>query len=201
MARPARFTADGILDAAAQVALERWRDATVADVAERLGTPAGTIYYRFPSRDDLFGALWLRAVERFHVGIRAAAALPDAHEAALAMAVHIPRFCRDHPLDAVAMTLYRQPDLLQRVDDDLRDAVARANDDIAVLVADLAERVFGVSDEHHRLLLAIACQESPYGLVRRYLRTEEPIPAWLDDVVLASSGAILGLGGGCPEGR
>ena len=64
MARPARFTADGILDAAAVVAAQRWREATVADVAARLGAPPGSVYYRFANKDALFGALWLRAVRR-----------------------------------------------------------------------------------------------------------------------------------------
>lgn len=120
MARPARFTADGILDAAAVVAAQRRREATVADVAARLGAPPGSVYYRFASKDALFGALWLRAVRRFHVGLLEALALPDPGAAACEAAAHVPRFCRDNRLDAIAMTLYRRQDLAARVDGGLR---------------------------------------------------------------------------------
>lgn len=194
MARPAKFTRDDILDAAASAAIAHWRDATIAHVAERIGGPAGSIYHRFPSREDLFVALWLRAVGRFHVGLLDAARRSDAEEAAIACAVHIPRFCREQPADAVAMTLYRQRDLLESGPASLRDEVRHVNDVVIAAMRDLAVRRFGTDDEYHVLLLAIACQESPYGLVRRYLRSDTQIPPWLDDVVRASTAAILALG-------
>lgn len=194
MARPAKFTRDDILDAAASAAMAHWRDATIAHVAERIGGPVGSIYHRFPSREELFVALWLRAVSRFHVGLLEAAAQSDAHEAAVACAVHIPRFCRAHPADAVAMTLYRHQDLVESSPALLRDEVRHVNDGVVTAMRDLTVRRFGATDDRLFLLLAIACQESPYGLVRRYLRSDTPIPPWLDDVVRASTSAILALG-------
>lgn len=192
MARPPRFSADGILDVAAEVARERWRDATVADVAARLGTPAGTIYYRFPSRDALFGSLWLRAIERFHAGLWAVSQHPDPREAALAAAVHVPRFCREHPLDAVAMTLYRQAELVEVVGGDLRERVTHVNDEVQTQLAAMARRLGRGSALGHDLV-ATACLELPYGLVRRYLRTDIPIPTWLDDAVRAAAEAVIDL--------
>lgn len=44
--------------------------------------------------------------------------------------------------------------------------------------------------------MVVACQEGPYGLVRRYLRTDVDMPAWLEDAVRASCRAILALGDG-----
>lgn len=194
MARPPRFTPEGILDAAAIVASERWRDGTVADVAARLGTPPNSVYYRFPTKDTLYGSLWLRAIRRFHVGLLDALALPDPHKAARTAAAHIPRFCRENRLDAIAMTLYRQPDLVAAVEGELRDAVAHVNDDVIAAMINLTWHRFGRADSDTIGLTAVACQEGPYGLVRRYLRTDTEMPPWLDDAVQASCTAILALG-------
>ncbi len=193
MARPAKFTSEKLLDAAGEAAVAHWRDATVAHVAERVGAPVGSIYHRFGSRDELFVTLWLRAIRRFQAGLLKEMALPEAHEAALAAALHIPRFCRDHPTDAVAMTLYRQDELSRVAPDALRDDVIRVNDEVAAATAALARRRFGSADERNVRLIVTACQESPYGLVRRYLRSER-IPNWLDDVVRVSTQSILALG-------
>ena len=196
MARPARFTADGILDAAAVVAAQRWREATVADVAARLGAPPGSVYYRFANKDALFGALWLRAVRRFHVGLLEALALPDPGAAACEAAAHVPRFCRDNRLDAIAMTLYRRQDLVARVDGELRRDVEHVNDAVREATAALARARFGRADADALALVAVACQEGPYGLVRRYLRTDVDMPVWLEDAVRASCRAVLALGDG-----
>lgn len=193
MARPAKFTSEDLLDAAGEAAVAHWRDTTVAHVAERIGAPVGSIYHRFGSRDELFVTLWLRAVRRFQAGLLEEMALPQAHEAALAAALHIPRFCREHPTDAVAMTLYRQDELARVAPDALRDDVIHVNDEVTAATAGLARRRFGSADERNVWLIVTACQESPYGLVRRYLRTER-IPDWLDDVVRVSTQAILALG-------
>ena len=92
---------------------------TVADVAARLGAPPGSVYYRFANKNALFETLWLQAVRRFHVGLLEALALPDPGAAACEAAAHVPQFCRDNRLDAIAMTLYRQQDLVARVDGEL----------------------------------------------------------------------------------
>lgn len=194
MARPPRFTAEMILDAASSAAVERWRDATVDDVATRLGTPSNSVYYRFPSKHALFGSLWLRAVRRFHVGYLDALAQPDAKAAAMSAAAHIPGFCRTNRSDAVALTLYRQQDLIGLVDGPLRDDVRHVNDHVLRELAGLASRLFGRSDEGTLALVAVACQEAGYGLVRRYLRSDVAMPDWVEDAARASCAAILDLG-------
>lgn len=194
MARPARFTHDGILDEAAEVVALRWRDATVAEVADRLSTPPNSIYYRFPSRHALFGSLWLRSVQRFHVGLLEALTLPDPGRAAEEAAAHIPRFSRQNPLDAIAMTLYRQHDLVELVPSPLSDEVRNVNDTVRTAMVDLAQRRFGRTNTDTLSLVAVACQETGYGLVHRYVRHGITMPPWLDDAVRASCTAILALG-------
>lgn len=53
-------------------------------------------------------------------------------------------------------------------------------------------RRYGVINERRRALLYVATRISPYGLVRPFVGEE--IPAWVDDAVAASAGAIADLG-------
>ncbi len=198
MARPPRFTTESILDAAATAAVARWREATVDDVASLLHTPANSIYYRFPSKHALFGSLWLRAIQRFQAGLLPALAHDDATTAAVDAAAHIPSFCRENPADAIAMTLYRQQDLVTLVDGPLRDEIRHVNDGVAAGMAALATRLYGRSDVQVLEFVAVACQESGYAFVRRYLRADTDLPHWIDAAVRASCLAILGLGPPAP---
>lgn len=193
MARPSKFTRDDLLDAASGAAEEHWRDATMAHVAQRIGGPVGSIYHRFGSREELFVSLWLRAIERFHRGFLECASDVEPQEAAIAAAMHIPRFCRQHPSDAVAMTLYRHAELLEVAPASLREQVVHVNDEVHGMMRDLCLRRYGTADDEHLMLVTTACVESPYGLVRRYLRGT-PVPARLDEVVRVTTEAILALG-------
>ena len=135
-------------------------------------------------------------MRRFHVGLLEALALPDPGAAACEAAAHVPRFCRDNRLDAIAMTLYRRQDLVARVDGELRRGVEHVNDAVRGATAALARARFGRADPDALALVVVACQEGPYGLVRRYLRTDVDMPAWLEDAMRASCRAILALGDG-----
>ncbi|BDH55203.1 TetR/AcrR family transcriptional regulator [Tsukamurella sp. PLM1] len=194
MARAAKFSEDDILDAASAAIADAGRGATIAQVAKAAGAPVGSIYHRYPSREDLFVSLWLRSIRRFHVGLLEAMAAPDPNEAAIAAAVHIPRFCREHPRDALAMTMYRQADLVASAPSGLVEEVRHVNDRVDDATRDVAARRYPEVDDFRLALLATACRESPYGLVRRYLGSSVPIPPWLDDAVRASTAAMLALG-------
>lgn len=196
MARPPKFSTDQILDAACSAVMRHGRDASIAQVSKEIGAPVGSIYHRFASRDELFAGLWLRSIRRFHVGLLEAAALDDAQQALIAAAVHIPRYCRGHPDDALAMTLYRQRLLLDTAPASLADEVRTVNDDVLTAMRHLCRRRYGRVTGHRLELLATAVQQCPYGLVRPYVGGE--VPSWLDDVVVAATAAILALGDPAP---
>ncbi|WP_066913551.1 TetR/AcrR family transcriptional regulator [Millisia brevis] len=192
MARPTKFSTEQILDGALAVVGRRWRAATIADVGAQIGAPVGSIYHRFGSREELFVALWLRSIRRFHVGFLAATEGPDARRAAVAAAVHIPRYCRRYPAEALALSLYRWEALIEDGPADLIDEIGTVNDDVEAALRRLCADRFGSTDPRHLELLSVAVQACPYGLVRPYLGAE--VPAALDDIVAAASGAILDLG-------
>ncbi|WP_188545597.1 TetR/AcrR family transcriptional regulator [Rhodococcoides trifolii] len=192
MARPQKFSVDQILDAAAAACAEHWRDTTIAHVARAVGAPTGSIYHRFESRDALFGALWLRSIDRFHVGLLDAAQIDDPREAMASLARHIPRFCRANPHDAKAMTLYRKGDLVDLVPASMRERVATVNDAVDGALRTVTEKRYGrLTDRRYRLAV-LATRQGPYGLIRPMVGDD--IPREFDAICVASAEGILALG-------
>lgn len=192
MPRPARYTDDDILDAALAGVATTGPGISVAGIAEEMQGPTGSIYHRFPSRDVLMARLWLRSVSRFQAGLFELAAIPDPHEALLAMALHIPRYCRAHQDEATSLTLYRQDRLLAEGPGELSDAVATMNDAVSVLTSDLTRRRYGHLTKGGQAWVHMATRVAPYGLSRPYLGG--PVPSRVDDATAASADAILRLG-------
>lgn len=192
MARPPKFTADDLLDGAGQAVLEHWREATIAHVSEVVGAPVGSIYHRFGSRDELFGALWVRAIRRFHGALLEATAVDDPQAALEGAAVTIPRFCRAHPVDAKAMTLFRWRDLMGLDLPRLRDDLPTLNDAVFDRLRALMVARWGEVTARRETLVGLACQLGPYGLVRPWIGGD--IPPEVDEAVLASARSVLALG-------
>ena len=192
MARPAKFTVDQILDAARDAAVEHWRETTIAHVAQGVGAPVGSIYHRFPSRDALFGALWARSIRRFHEGLLVAAEIEDPRASLAAMARHIPQFCRENPGDAKAMTLYRLPDLLEKVPAEQRDELGGINDQVNATLRGVAARRYGRITERRYRLALVGTRQCPYGLVRPLIGGD--IPNEFDAICVAATEGILALG-------
>jgi AcrR family transcriptional regulator len=195
MARPSKFSVDEILDAAAAAVSAHGPKVTIAQVSEEIGVPVGSIYHRFPSRIHLMASLWLRSVQRFHVGLLETASITDPYQAMLAQAVHQPQFCREHPNDALAMTLYGQSQLLDVAPPELRPAVAEINDSIWSLGREQMSEYFGTVEDDVAAIVALAIRQTPYGMIRSYVRDQHTVPAWLDDAVRAAADAILQLAG------
>jgi AcrR family transcriptional regulator len=66
-----------IIDAAREAFAEQGIDAPIHDIAKRAGVGVGTLYRRFPTRDDLVAAAFLEEMRAFADGIDAALADPD----------------------------------------------------------------------------------------------------------------------------
>lgn len=192
MPRPARFTDDDILDAALACVVTAGPRVSVADIAAQLHGPVGSIYHRFSSRDALMVRLWLRSVHRFQAGLLELAGTPDPHQALLAMARHIPQYCRAHQDEATSLTLYRQDRLLAECPDELNGAVTTMNDTLTALTRDMTRRRYGRLTTNNQQLVVMATRVAPYGLVRPHLGG--PIPPLVDDATTAAADAILGLG-------
>lgn len=203
--RPARFTDDTVLDAALACVARQGPAVTVADIAAELDGPVGSIYHRFSSREVLLVRLWLRSVQRFQSGLFLIAAQADSATAGSAKAVaaqadrmlvdlalHIPRYCRDHPDEARALMLYRHDRLLADCPATVRSAVRGLNTDIEALAKRLTRQRFGSAARDKLQVTALATRICPYGLVRPYLGGA--VPLVIDSAVEAAARSILALG-------
>lgn len=192
MARPVRFSKDDILDGAAQALMRVGPNLSIATIAQQIDGPSGSIYHRFRSRDELLIQLWLRSIRRFQVGFIAACTTADPHVAITKAASHVISYCRKHPQDALAMTLYRQTKLINSTPDALKHDVEHINDELTVAFADLCRRRYNANTPRHREILTLAIIQTPYGMVRPHVGSS--VPDWLDEAAIAAATAISQLG-------
>ena len=194
MGRSRKFTDDQLLDAARDAVVVHGPGATVAQVSAASGAPTGSIYHRFRSRDELLVRLWLRSIGRLHDRLlQVEHEHDDPDEALVALAVETARYCRAHPAEARAMTLYRHERLSQTAPEELREQVVHLNDRAFAMFGRLGARRFPASADDPRLveLVFTSVVGLCYGLIRPYIVAGTPIPQWLDDVIARACSAAL----------
>jgi AcrR family transcriptional regulator len=191
MVNRARYSADDILDAAAQAVHQHWRSATVAHVTSLLGAPSGSIYHRFATRDALFAQAWVRAVRRFHAGFPPVMQIEDPVEAIVQTGLLIPAFCRDNPVDARMLTVYRYADLVAEPPPGLEADLTDLNTPVKALLAHLTLRRYKRLTPAGRSLVELATRDAPMGMIRSQIG--DPIPAGMDIPIRAASQAIAQL--------
>ena len=176
MPRPARYTLDELLDAAAALlAADGPGAVTMSAVARATHAPSGSMYHRFPTRAALCGALWLRTEERFHAGVSAALATSEEPQTrCVAAARFTVQWCRDHPVEA--QVLLTGADALGAADwpDDLTSRRKR-------LHRTLRRTLAGMPADLDRVNAAVI--DIPYAVVRRHLIARQAIPASADAIV------------------
>jgi AcrR family transcriptional regulator len=184
MPRPALFTLDGLLDAAAALlAADGPSAVTMSAVARAAGAPSGSMYHRFPTRAALCGELWLRTEERFHAGVTAALATSaDPQGRCVAAARFTVQWCRDHPVEAQVLLV--GADALGAADwpDELisrRKRLHRA----------LRRTLAGMPADPDRVNAAVI--DIPYAVVRRHLMARHAIPPSADAIVEDCARALI----------
>lgn len=184
MPRPARFSADELLDAAAALLADDGPAAvTMSAVARAVGAPSGSIYHRFPSRAALCGELWMRTEERFVAGIVAALSEPgDPPTRCVAAARFTVRWCREHPNEA--QVLLAGAEALAAADwpEPLQGRRRRTR-------RSLQRSLKGVPADADRVSAAVI--DVPYAVVRRHLLAGRVIPASADAIVADCARALL----------
>jgi AcrR family transcriptional regulator len=176
MPRPARFTIDELLDAAAALlAADGPAAVTMSAVARAAHAPSGSIYHRFPTRAALCGELWTRTEARFHAGVSAALATSEEPQTrCVAAALFTVQWCRDHPDEA--RVLLTGADALGAADwpEDLTRRRKRLHRWMRRTLAAMAA-------DPDRVNAAVI--DIPYAVVRRHLIARQVIPASADAIV------------------
>ena len=163
---------------------------TISAVVAASGAPAGSIYHRFASRDDLLAAAWLDALGAFQasfLGVLVAA--PDS------AAVGVVRWARAHPVPARLLVLRLPRDLGATAWAETRRAEARRLS--AALESGLDQFCsahLGGPGGDARRRATFALLDLPHAALRRYLAAGVPPPTAVDDYVTSASRAILAAG-------
>jgi AcrR family transcriptional regulator len=176
MPRPALFTVDELLDAAAALLAANGPSAvTMSAVARAAHAPSGSMYHRFPTRAALCGELWLRTEARFHAGVTVALSTSaDPRERCVAAARFTVQWCRDHPVEA--QVLLTGAHALGAADwphelTSRRRRLHRA----------LRRTLAGMPADVDRVNAAVI--DIPYAVVRRHLIARQAIPPSADAIV------------------
>jgi AcrR family transcriptional regulator len=182
-----------MLDAARGLRLrEGSRSTTIEAIADVSGAPTGSIYNRFKSRDELFARLWVRAVYRSQASFLAALERDDPREAALACAMSVVDFCKEHPEDARLLAAFRREDLMKAIPKgELADELAMLNDPLRRAVDQLAQRLYGTRARTALDRTLRAVFDLPYGAVRRYLIAGVDLPSGLRGDLELAVAAVL----------
>ncbi|MBB1243909.1 TetR/AcrR family transcriptional regulator [Streptomyces durbertensis] len=193
MARPPRFDADQLLDAAVRLAAAGGPAAvTMSAVAQAVGAPSGSVYHRFAGRPALLAETWLRTVERFQEGCHAALVREsEPRRAARAVARQVVGWCRAHPEEA-AVLLYGADDFgLADWSEEHTRRADLGNKRVFASLKALAESL-GATDEPGRARVTLALVDLPLSVVRRHLRAGTPLPPYAEDLTEECTAALLG---------
>jgi AcrR family transcriptional regulator len=187
MPRPARYSVDDLLDAAAQVLADQGPAAvTMSAVARAVGAPSGSMYHRFPTRAALCGELWMRTEERFHAGFgEALSAAGDPQARCVDAARFTVQWCRDNPDEA--QVLLAGADALGAAEwpEPLTARRRRLHRKLRGLLA-------GLPADADRVNAAVI--DIPYAVVRRHLLAGQKIPPSAEAVVADCARALIPAG-------
>jgi AcrR family transcriptional regulator len=148
-----------VLEAARAVFAEHGLEAGVAEVAERAGVGVGTIFRRFPTKNDLLAALLVARVEEIVELARSATSFREFMTEAAALHMSDRGFC-----DCVGREVFERPEL------------AQGREEVRRLVGSLLERAQhagevrkDVSVEDLAVILLGVARSAPQDGWRRYL--------------------------------
>ena len=188
MGRP-RFDHASFLGAARDLIDERGPEAvTVDSVAERIGAPKGSFYYRFASRDALLGELWLKTVLAYQEGFVAAIEAGDGLRAAL----HTAAWARRHLEDARLLMLYSRHDFVQGDwPAALKGGVADQAERFEACLRTFARGAFGRAGRAEMRRAAFVLAEVPIAAVKHHLQRRERPPQLVDELISKTYRAIV----------
>lgn len=141
VARAAKYDDDMILDAmAAETARAGLDAASVASVAKRLGAPSGSVYHRFPTRNHLIGALWIRTIRSFHDAIERALDPLDGADLASRVVTAVFEWIDADRVGSILLLKFRTEDLIEKEwPTEVRLDIAAENQRIADMVNRVAD--------------------------------------------------------------
>jgi AcrR family transcriptional regulator len=181
MPRNAEFSPEVFLRIATALIAENGPDAaTTAEILRCAKAPAGSFYYRFASRDELLGELWLSLVEQYQEKFLAYLRKGDGLSAAL----FTPSWARTHPIEARVLLLYSQRDFGPgKWPPAFVERAKKLSTELRAGLKAYAKAFCGGYHEGSLQKVQFALIDLPYAAIRRYLAPKQTIPPSVDDWV------------------
>ena len=195
MPRPARFSSEQIIAAAAEVAAKHGpAAASVARIARRLRAPTGSIYHRFPSRSVLLGEAWLSAAESFQSRFAQVLRSKDAKLAGLQAVQFLVQQVFEEPQQARLLMLHRRedfqvPDWPRTMADRARSLDRQLNDELH----DFGQRLLGRVDNEILRVLSFALAQAPLAAVKPHIAANQPVPPIAERMIESTYWASMKL--------
>lgn len=193
MGRKALYGRAEIQGAALELVSTRGPQAvTVADIANQIGAPTGSIYHRYSSREQLLAELWMDVVEAFQrafvEALEPAADVRGAIEAAQLMI----RWTRAHMREARLLLLYRRQDFITG---DWPAALAERaqalEPQMGGALRAYCRRALGRADAETMARARFALLDAPFGAIKPYVQKGGPLPPILDELIAKTVRAVL----------
>jgi AcrR family transcriptional regulator len=193
MARPAKFTDEGILDAAGKIiGTSGPAAATMAAIAASIEAPNASIYHRFQSRDELLGRVWLRKAAFFQDNFVKALEVADATEAGLRAALSLPASTRADLNGARILVLHRREDFLgEGWPSQMRQEAKRLGLQVTQTLDELTRRIAGTASKVALRAVTFAVLDVPYAAVRRYVAGNRLPPKQVDELIASTYRAVI----------
>jgi AcrR family transcriptional regulator len=161
---------------------------TVDSLIERVGSPKGSFYHRFSSRDLLMGELWLQTVLDYQQGFIQAIEANDG----LAAALHAAVWSRAHLNDARLLMLYSRHDFVAGAwPEQLRKGVREQARTFADCLAHFARTALGSSSAASLRRATFVLAEAPVAAVKSHLQRHEAPPPIVDELITSVYRAIV----------
>jgi len=193
MGRPPKFTDEGILDAAAQIAATSGpAAATMAAIGGCIRAPNASIYHRFRSRDELLGKVWLGKAAVFQHNFVQALAHADATQAGLQAALSLPNSTRADFNGARILLLHRREDFLSGAwPAEMQEEARRLGAQVKQALSALTKRLYGTTAEAARRRTTFAVLDVPFAAVRRYVGANQVPPKEVDEFITTTYLAMV----------
>lgn len=191
MGRKPLYDDDALLDAAVELMRDGGPAAiTMSAVARKAGAPSGSVYHRFPERSELLSALWLRSLGRFHRAVTSAIEVDSGRDGLIGAARAVIAWCLTHRGEAEILSSGRDSFGYSDWNQAAQRALDDANADLFAGLRRAGEQI-GAATQRDVECITMAVVDLPHATVRRYLRSDAPLPDYVEELVATAAAAIL----------
>lgn len=182
---------DALLDAAVELMRDGGPAAiTMSAVARTAGAPSGSVYHRFSERSELFSALWLRSLGRFHRAATSAIEADSGRDGLIGAARAVIAWCMAHRGEAEILFSGRDSFGYSDWSSTARRGLDDASAELFAALRSAGEQI-GAATQRDFECITIAVVDLPYATVRRYLRGDAPLPDYVEELVATAAAAMV----------